>query len=236
MNQDIVRVAIGFDYREAIAYHVCSQSIITNSNQPLTIIPLASNLISNFSKLDDKGSNQFIISRFLTPSIVNYSGWVIYIDGDVVCNDDIQGLWSLRDEKYAVQCVKHDYKTKYENKYFGNKNENYPRKNWSSVILWNCSHPSNQILTPDFVSKHDGKYLHRFSWLNDEEIGDLPLKWNWLSSEYKDNADAGLIHYTLGTPCFKEWSDKGMSEYWHDYFTETVNGFDYLHKITPNTN
>lgn len=231
MNQDITRIAIGFDYREAIAYHVCSQSLIKNSSQALSIIPLASNLISNFSKLDDKGSNQFIISRFLTPSLVNFRGWVIYIDGDIICEEDIHELWALRDDSFAVQCVKHDYKTRYENKYFGNKNENYPRKNWSSVILWNCSHPSNRVLTPQFVSNHDGKYLHRFSWLEDEEIGNLPMKWNWLSSEYENNADAALIHYTLGTPCFRDWSDAGMAENWHKYFNEAVTGFDYQIKI-----
>ena len=229
----MIRLAIGYDYREAVAYHTFVQSIIEKATMPVTVLPLARNLISNYSDLATDGSNQFIISRFLTPSLANFEGWFIYVDGDLICNDDVATLWEMRDENYAVQCVKHDYKTKFENKYFGNKNENYPRKNWSSVIMWNCAHPSNRVLTPEFVSQHDGKYLHRFSWLNDHEIGELPIRWNWLSTEYEDNPDAGFIHYTLGTPCFEDWSECGMSDYWHNAFRRSVRGFDYEQKLTP---
>lgn len=229
----MIRLAIGFDFRESVAYHTLVQSIIEKSTTPISVIPLASTMIENYSNLAKDGSNQFIISRFLTPSLVNFDGWVIYMDGDLICNDDIAKLWALRDDKYAVQCVKHDYKTKFKNKYFGNKNEDYPRKNWSSVILWNCGHPDNTVLTPEFVSNHDGKFLHRFSWLNDNKIGGLPTRWNWLSSEYEDNPDAGLIHYTLGTPCFKDWAEAGMAGEWHDTFNRSLSGFDYEMTFKP---
>ena len=89
----------------------------------------------------------------------------------MIIQADIKELYELRDETKAVMVVKHDYKTKQSKKYLGNINENYPRKNWSSVILWNCKHPKNKILTPEFVRNQSGKFLHRFSWLDDDDIG-----------------------------------------------------------------
>jgi lipopolysaccharide biosynthesis glycosyltransferase len=157
---------------------------------------------------------------------MNFSGWAIFADGDMVCQADIAELWSLRDETKAVQVVKHDYKTKAAKKYLGNKNENYPKKNWSSLILWNCGHPENTILTPEFIQSQPGSYLHRFSWLGDELIGGLDAEWNWLAIEYPENPNAKLIHYTLGTPCFKDYANESMSDIWKRSYLRANEGFD----------
>lgn len=146
---------------------------------------------------------------------MEFDGWAIFADGDMICQKDIAKLWALRDDSKAVQVVQHNYKTKAQEKYLGNKNENYPRKNWSSVIIWNCNHPKHKILTPDFVMKQTGAFLHRFTWLDDIDIGSLPIEWNWLTTEYDDNFDASLLHYTLGTPCFKDYANAEMSAVWH---------------------
>jgi lipopolysaccharide biosynthesis glycosyltransferase len=147
---------------------------------------------------------------------MNYQGWAIFIDGDMVLRDDISKLWELRDDSKAVMVVKHDYKTRMAEKYLGAKNEDYPRKNWSSVILWNCAHPSNAGVTPEFVQNATGAQVHRFTWLTDDEIGELSKEWNWLDIEYDYNPNAKLIHYTLGTPCFHEFADQGeYSTEWH---------------------
>ena len=115
-------------------------------------------------------------------------------------------LWNLRDESKAVMVVKHDYKTRHKLKAVGtameSRNEDYPRKNWSSMILWNCGHPSNRLVTRDFASTAGGRALHRFSWLVDEEIGEIPVEWNWLVGEYPYDKSAKLVHYTLGIPGF----------------------------------
>lgn len=221
-----INLVVGFDQREAIAYHVFCQSIIENSTMPLQITPLALNLMSNYSESHGDGSNTFIYSRFLTPSLMDFKGWAIFADGDMICKEDLAKLWSNRDLTKAVQVVKHDYKTKATTKYLGNKNENYPRKNWSSLILWNCAHPKNQILTPEFIQEQTGAYLHRFSWLNDDEIGELNPEWNWLAIEYDDNPNAKLIHYTLGTPCFKEYQATSMSSDWLKVYKKTLEGMD----------
>ena len=210
-----ITVVVGFDQREAIAYHTFCQSVLEKASVPTQFLPLAENTLSGYRETHADGSNKFIYSRFLTPYLNNFNGWAIFADGDMVCQNDIKELWDLRDETKAVQVVKHDYQTGAHTKYLGNKNENYPRKNWSSLILWNCAHPAHLLLTPEFIQQQPGSYLHRFSWLQDEQIGDLPRMWNWLAIEYEQNPKAKLIHYTLGAPCFKDYAHSEMAEHWH---------------------
>lgn len=221
-----INLIVGFDQQEAVAYHVFCQTIIDQSTMPVQFLPLAENTLNEYKEEHTDGSNKFIYSRFLTPYLMNYSGWAIFADGDMVCQADISELWSLRDETKAVQVVKHNYKTKANKKYLGKKNEDYPRKNWSSLILWNCSHPKNAILTPEFIQAQPGSYLHRFSWLGDDLIGGLDTEWNWLAIEYPENPNAKLIHYTLGTPCFKDYAKESMSEAWNKGYLRMNEGFN----------
>lgn len=211
----MITIFIGYDAKETIAYHVCVNSIIRQSTQPLNIVPLALNLLSDYKETHTDASNQFAYTRFLIPYLMDYKGYAIFIDGDMVLQEDITNLYKLFDSNYAVQVVKHDYKTKRSTKYLGAKNEDYPRKNWSSVVIWNCAHPKNKMLTTDFVQTASGSQLHRFTWLDDADIGTLPVEWNWLADEYGENPNAKLIHYTLGTPCFEEFANTPMSELWH---------------------
>jgi hypothetical protein len=221
-----INLIVGFDQREAIAYHVFCQSVIDASSLPVQFLPLAENTLSHYKELHTDGSNKFVYSRFLTPYLMNFSGWAIFADGDMVCQADIAELWSLRDATKAVQVVKHDYKTKATKKYLGNKNEDYPKKNWSSLILWNCGHPANTVLTPAFIQGQPGSYLHRFSWLEDDLIGGLESEWNWLAIEYPENPNANLIHYTLGTPCFRDYANESMSDLWKKNYMRVNEGFD----------
>jgi len=224
MKINKVKITVGFDQVEAVAYHTFCQSIIDKSSVPVEFLPLAINTLDSYKETHNDGSNKFTYSRFLTPYLNNFEGWAIFADGDMVCLDDIKNLWDLRDDRYAAMVVQHDYLTKSSKKYLGNKNENYPRKNWSSVILWNCGHPSNRILTPSFLQEKPGSFLHRFSWLNDAEIGSLPVEWNWLAIEYPENSNAKLIHYTLGTPCLKDYSNTEMASYWKDLNLRSQSG------------
>lgn len=211
----MIPIFIGYDPREAIAFHVCVNSIIRHSTTPVKIIPLSLNLLKDYNETHKDGSNQFIYSRFLVPHLMRYTGHAIFIDGDMIVRSDITELWKLRDVTKDVQVVKHDYQTKMTEKYLGSKNENYPRKNWSSVILWNCNSFPNRKLTPEFVQKATGAELHRFTWLDDERIGELPIEWNWLPDEFGENENAKLLHYTLGTPSFHEFANTPMGNEWH---------------------
>lgn len=210
-----IPVFIGYDPREAIAFHVCANSIIRHASKPVAIIPLALNLLDDYRETHTDGSNHFIYSRFLVPHLMGYQDWAIFIDGDMILRDDIVKLWNLRELSKDVMVVKHDYKTRMPVKYLGAKNEDYPRKNWSSVILWNCGSWPNRRLTPEFVMSATGADLHRFTWINDERIGELPQEWNWLPDEFGANPNSRLIHHTLGSPCFHEFSTAPMADEWH---------------------
>lgn len=183
------------------------------------MIPLALPLLRDYEETHTDGSNAFIYSRFLVPHMQGFKGWAIFCDGDMLLKEDIHELWKLRDDQYAVMVVKHDYKTKSKTKYIGTSmetvNPDYPRKNWSSVILWNCAHPQNRLLTPEHVMKATGRHLHTFSHLTDDEIGELPKEWNWLTTEYPENPDAKLIHYTLGVPGIRFYADSDHSDEYH---------------------
>jgi hypothetical protein len=222
----LITVFIGYDPDEAIAFHVCANSIIRHATQPINIVPLALNLVNDYTETHTDGSNAFTYLRFLVPYLMDYQGHAIYIDGDMVVLDDIAKLDQLFSDTFAVQVVKHNYQTSQSIKYFGVKNENYPRKNWSSVILWNCAHDSNRLLTPEYVQQHAGAHLHRFTWLHDDDIGELPVEWNWLPDELGQNNQALLLHYTLGIPCLNksktglhtvEWyRERALTEYYRN--------------------
>lgn len=210
-----IPIFIGYDPREAIAYHTCANSIIRQASKPVAIIPLALNLFNDYTETHTDGSNQFIYSRFLVPHLMGYTGHAIFMDGDMIVRGDIVELWDLANPYMDVQVVKHDYKTRMPVKYLGAKNEDYPRKNWSSVILWNCNSWTNRRLTPEWIENATGAELHRFTWVPDERIGELPPEWNWLPDEYGENKEAKLLHYTLGTPCFHEFADTPQGSEWH---------------------
>jgi lipopolysaccharide biosynthesis glycosyltransferase len=210
-----IPIFIGYDPREAIAYHVCVNSIVRHASQPVSIVPLALSVLNDYQESHTDGSNHFIYSRFLVPHLMAFQGHAIFIDGDMIVREDIAELWNMRDPSKDVQVVKHDYKTCMTEKYLGSKNEDYPRKNWSSVILWNCNSFPNRRLTPEYVAQSTGAHLHRFSWIDDARIGELPPEWNWLPDEYGPNPAAKLLHYTLGTPCFHEFADTPQGDEWH---------------------
>ena len=210
-----IPIFIGYDPREAVAYHVCCQSILERASVPVTFIPLALNTIKGYAEEHTDGSNAFIYSRFLVPWMMGWQGSAIFLDGDMIVRCDIAELWALRDSYMAVQVVKHDYKTKRATKYLGAKNEDYPCKNWSSVMLFQCFNMEHRKLTPEFVSKAPGSFLHRFEWLSPNRVGALPPEFNHLTMEYAPNPAAKIYHYTLGTPCFGgEYADQEGGGEW----------------------
>lgn len=219
----VIPLYIGFDPRESVTAFVLIQSVLQTASQPVADIPLHRPQLRNFDGQQD-GTNSFIYSRFLVPSLQCFEGWAIYCDSDMLFLDDIAKLWALRDESKAVMVVKHDYKTRHKLKSVGTaleaRNEDYPRKNWSSMVLWNCGHPRNRIVTREFAESAGGRALHRFEWLSDEEIGELPKEWNWLVGEYDFNPEAKLVHYTLGAPCFDFYRRCDYSEEWHKAFAQ----------------
>lgn len=185
---------------------------------PVAIKPLTLSSLSWFPNHAD-GTNAFITSRYLIPALEDFSGWALFIDSDTLFREDIAALWALRDDRYAVQCVRHDYASKSRRKYRGSPieadNVSYPLKNWSSVMLMNCSHPAVRVLTPGYVARSTSQHLHRFEWLDHALIGGLGSTWNHLIGEYPRRDDARLAHYTLGVPGFGSYVDCEHSREWH---------------------
>ena len=214
-----MKVFVGYDTREDIAYQVCKHSITTK--QPLADVrPLRQQELRDAGwytrPIDKLASTEFTFTRFLIPELTNFEGWALFMDCDMILTTDIKELFDQADPKYAVMCVQHDYTPKEGTKMDGQKQTIYPRKNWSSVMLFNCSHPSNATLTQDLVNNPEinGAYLHRFSWLKDEEIGELDHTWNYLVGVYDDIDTPKLIHYTEGGPWFENYRDCEFNELW----------------------
>jgi len=216
-----MKVFVGYDTREDIAYQVCKHSIV--SKQPnADVRPLKQQELRDAGwytrPIDKLASTEFTFTRFLIPELTNFEGWALFMDCDMILTTDIKELFDQADDKYAVMCVQHDYKVKETTKMDGQKQTIYPRKNWSSVVLWNCSHKSNRKVTQDFVNDPEinGAYLHRFSWLKDKEIGELNHTWNYLVGVYDDIEKPKLIHYTEGGPWFENYRDTEFAQLWKD--------------------
>lgn len=213
----MIRVFIGYDTKEIVAYHVLCHSIIRNSSQPVAITPVALTHVNDVFNRERHSlqSTDFAFSRFLVPYLCDYDGWAIFMDCDMLMFDDIANLWNLRDEDYAVMCVQHDHKPKESTKFLDQPQTTYEKKNWSSVMLLNCG--KCQALTPDYVNEATGLELHRFRWLESEGlIGNLPPRWNHLV-DYDPGLpveDLSLVHYTNGGPYFEEYANCGYSPEW----------------------
>ena len=213
-----IPIYIGFDQVESVTFHTLAHSILSRASVPVSIIPIKRSLFTDFHtrKLDDKQSNEFSFTRFLVPYLNDYQGHAIFMDCDMLVLDDIKKLWDLRNPFKAVQVIKHDYVPRDEIKYLGTTQYKYPRKNWSSVMIFNCGHHHCETLTPEYVNSASGLELHQFKWTGDGFIGELPQDWNHLVSEYPPNPDAKLIHYTVGGPYFREYQDCEFAMEWFD--------------------
>ena len=220
MNINKPTFFIGYDSKEDIAYRVCKQSLLKKSSIKINVIALK--LYELITKkiykrnIDPLASTEFTYSRFLVPSLMNYNGWAVFCDCDFLFFHDIAKLFKGLSNDKAVYCVKHDYTPKERHKMDGKTQTIYPRKNWSSFIVFNCAHPSNRKLSIDLVNNESGSYLHQFQWLQDSEIGSLDERWNWLegwTSNY-NNQDPYAVHFTRGGPWFDEWKDVEFALEW----------------------
>ena len=223
----MIKIFIGYDPREKIAYHTLVQSIIDNSSEPVSITPIAKKHLGNIYQRTRsvKESTEFSLTRFLTPYLSGFEGWSIFMDCDMIVTSDIKALWDLKDDQYAIMCVKHDYTPSSERKFLDQIQTVYPKKNWSSVMLFNNAKCTS--LTPEVVQHEDGLFLHQFKWLESEDlIGEIPHTWNFLVGEEEKLANGklpDLIHYTLGGPYFEDYKGCDYQEVWEEYKTEMTS-------------
>ena len=215
---ETIKVFIGLDEPYKIVYDVCKYSILKNNKKyNLDIIPINYNTVKDYNRVKDQyESTQFSFARFWTPFESDFKGVSIFLDSDFLFLDSIDSLIDLYDEEKAIMCCKHNYKPTNSKKMDNKVQTVYPRKNWSSLIIFNNSHPKNKILEPFMLNTSTGSYLHRFSWLDDEDIGNLPLQWNWLTDWYSETEDfkPKALHYTEGGPWLDNYKDCKYNKHW----------------------
>lgn len=224
MNQ----VYIGYDPREDLAFNVAIKSLMRRSrNAHFRPIYLKDPKIASIltRPIERNGNTmwcpisqapmsvEFAISRFCVP-FLQHEGWALFTDCDVLFLEDVNELFKLADDKYAVMVVKHEHNPKEAFKMDGQIQTSYPRKNWSSVVLWNCSHPANTELTIDKLNTWPGRDLHAFKWLPDEFIGELPSEWNHLVGVSERVESPKIAHYTLGGPWIRGIQDNFWDKLW----------------------
>lgn len=203
----MLKVFVGYDERQPISFTVLSHSILINSSEPVAITPIRLSQIKDFER---QGLTPFTFSRFLVPYLCNYQGTALFLDIDMILNEDIAKLFNLAHPDFAVQVVKNDKKFE-----------------WASVMLFNCAHEENKKLTPEYVSKADG--LHTINWCDEGLVGELPSEWNHLVGYDKPNKRAKLIHYTQGNPIFPETLMSEHADLWKQYLDGACSTIPWAH-------
>lgn len=215
------RVFIGWDTKEMMGHVIASTSMQYTATRRVNIRRLSmleQQMSGNYTRKteirngqlfdvisDAPMSTEHALTRFLVPYLCDYKGWALFTDGDILVRDDITQLFALADPAFALMCVKHPSYLQQSTapKKDGMVQQPYPRKNWSSVMLFNCAHLANRSLNPRMINSAKGRDLHRFFWLADHEIGALPARWNWLvgvNEEIELGSNTAIAHFTLGTP------------------------------------
>jgi len=220
MSHSDLRVFIGWDSREEIAYEVCRKSILRHASIPVDIQPIKQSELRERGlytrEFDPLSSTEFSFTRFLTPHLAGYDGWAVFMDCDFLLRGDIAGLMDYADGAKACFVVQHDYRPFEKVKMDNKAQHQYPRKNWSSFMFMNCSHTEVKALTPDVVNRKSGMFLHRFQWLKDESIGSLPIAWNYLEGWYtRDHCPNPIaVHFTRGGPWFRDYMEVEYAREW----------------------
>jgi hypothetical protein len=220
-------IFIGWDPNESEAYKVAQFSITSRTTEPARIYPLGLQDCGHILKrpIEHKDgklwcpiseapmATEFAITRFTVPFLKS-KGWALFVDCDIICETDINELFAAADDKYALMCVQHSHESGPDTKMNGQIQTYYKRKNWSSVMLWNCGHPAHERLTKHDLNTWPGRELHAFKWLWDYEIGALHPRWNKLVGVQEISSDPGILHYTLGGPWLPNWKPNLLDEIW----------------------
>lgn len=223
MGRKAMRVFIGYDSREDMAYQVAARSLLRHASIKLDVVPIKQSELRErnlyWREADPLSSTEFSFTRFLTPYLAGYDGWAVFVDCDFLFRGDIAGLLDYTDGAKACFVVQHDYRPPETVKMDNKAQHQYPRKNWSSFMFINCSHPNVKALTPDVVNRQSGMYLHRFEWLTDDLIGNLPIAYNYLEGWHTkaDCPNPIAVHMTRGGPWFSNYQDVEYADEWRAY-------------------
>ncbi len=217
----MLKVYIGYDPNETVAFNVLAHSIWKRASEPVFITGVRLNQLPMWRERDPLQSTEFSFSRFQIPSDCNYEGYAVFLDCDMLCLADITRITQyLNPAKHAVACTQHLYEPKEDTKFLGAIQSKYVKKNWSSCMVFNNSKCRN--LTPEYVNSAPGLELHQFKWCPEQMIGAIPLDWNFLVGEENQKGDPKIIHWTKGGPWFRAYKDADFSELWRNEYEDMV--------------
>lgn len=229
-------IYVGFDSNEAPAFAVARHSMRRRTERyKVPICGLVSSRLDGYGRpVELRPSSvdrpvmwdvisgavvttQHANSRFMVPLLAS-TGLALFTDGDVLARDDITKIFDAIDLRHAVSCVKHDFRPKETVKKGGQEQTQYSRKNWSSVMVFNCDHAANRHLTLDLINSVPGRDLHRFCWLGDDDslIGELDPKWNYLVGHSDESIDPALVHFTSGIPSIPGYEGVRFADEWRE--------------------
>lgn len=193
-QNDLLRIFIGYDPRQAVGYQVLHYSIMAHATRPIAVTPLVLQTLP----ITRAGLTPFTYSRFMVPWLCNFNGWALFMDLDMLLLDDISKLFAMADDRYAAMVAKNPMKLE-----------------WASMILYNCGHPANRVLTPEYVDSAERcRAPHALDWLPEELVGALPPEWNHTVGYDAPRPDARLVHYTQGLPIHPEVQGCEYAEPW----------------------
>lgn len=226
----MITIGVGYDPNETEAFYTLVHSIHTRSSMPVSIIPIHNNCAPGIYKRPrgEFDSTEFSNARWVLPYLCGFKGWAIFMDCDILCQDDIAKLWAQRDSNFAVQVVGHNHIPIGDRKFLGSTQSTYDRKNHSSVMLFNCS--ECRALSPEYINTANGLELHQFDWLPEALIGDLPDMWNHLvggeTTPYglTQSEDRSLTHWTKGGPWFNEYADEEFADEYRQERHRMISG------------
>lgn len=229
---DVLKIYVGYDSREDIAWQVCRHSIQRHASPGVEVYPLklaSLRELGLYTRGADNASTEFSLTRFLTPYLAAHDGWSIFVDCDFLFTGDVRKVLTHARSENSVCVVQHDYVPANAIKMDGQIQTSYPRKNWSSFMLFNGAHRDVKALTPSVVNTATPAFLHRLSWVSDDStIGSLPLEWNFLEGEYpKPEVLPNAIHYTNGGPWFENWQNVDFAGNWlaeRDMYLSSARG------------
>lgn len=223
LNTTTASIFIGHDNADSRLTDICEYSLEENTQLPLDIRRLKQSELRGNNiyqrPRDTSSTTEHTFTRFLVPHLMNYEGWAVYCDSDFVWLSDIKELLALADDRYAVMVVKHDFRSPNRTKKNQAPQNYYPRKNWSSMILWNCAHAKNRSLDPITVATWSREKLQGFGWLQDRDIGALPPRWNWLVGCYHEpwDGEPGALHFTEGGPWLDQYKNCDYARVWQQF-------------------
>lgn len=220
MSNPIIKIFIGRDRNAEIAYQVCKLSLTENTTIPLNIHPINKYNIQEYNRKSEAvEATDFSFARFFVPFLSDFTGISIFVDGDFLFLEDVGKLLEHYDDRFAIMCCKHNYVPLNDVKMGGRVQTRFPRKNWSSLMIFNNNHPKLKTLSPDTINGQSGAFLHQFKFLEDNDVGSIPIEWNWLVNWYKEPIDGKpkALHYTEGGPWLPEYKNSIYSNEFHSY-------------------